>query len=122
MRDFKAEEAATVLFAAILLGGQSLRKHLKSIDSFEQDKLDQTKSLLADFLNQYAGFDEVYAKFLSENLSSMNESSVRFISAKMKDSEAHVRFSFATHFQVEKDYSRFDTLMNIYKMRIPVEK
>ena len=122
MRDFLSEEAAKVLFAAILLGDQTLKKHLKSIESFEKDKLDETSQMLADFLNLYAGFDEVYAKFLSENLSLMNESSVRFISTKMKDSEAHVRFSFATHFQSDKDYSRFDTLMKIYKTRVPVEK
>ena len=52
----------------------------------------------------------------------MNDASVDFITRMQKSAEIHVRFSLAMHFSEEKEYTRFDTLMNVYKTRVSADK
>ena len=115
IRELKEEDAARVLFAAIVLGGATLSHYLKAMEGIERKKLDGTARKLRELLRYWLDFDELYAKWLSENLHRLKESSVALLEPLEPDSYQYVRVSTIAQFDYEKQLGLFKSrARNIY--------
>ena len=72
--------AKHILYAAILLGGQTLSKFVGVLDDF---KVEHKKKVQSEILTLLKGsplkFNEVYSKWLSENLHRLTPTSVKLL-------------------------------------------
>ena len=115
IRELKEEDAARVLFAAIVLGGATLSHYLKAMEGIEKKKFDATAKKLRELLRYELYFDELYSKWLSENLHRLKESSVALLEPLEPDSYQYVRVSTIAQFDYEKQLVLFKSrARNIY--------
>ena len=85
MRDMKDIDLAKLIFAAIVIGGSTLRKYLNVLEGVEEKRSTAIHRKLKDFLRYELYFDDLYAKWLSENLHRLNDSSVKLLESLDRD-------------------------------------
>lgn len=75
-----------MLFAAIVLGGSTLTLYLNTMGDVSEKKPEKTSKELKKLLKELLQFDEVYSKWLSENLHRLTNSSVKLLEDLSPDS------------------------------------
>ena len=101
--EFSPEELARVLFAAVVLGGSTLTLYKKSMGDVSEKKPEKTSKELKKLLKDLLQFDEVYSKWLSENLHRLTDSSVQLLDDLSPDSYQYVRLSIVVDFNYESE-------------------
>ena len=116
VHQLKEAELAKLLFAAIVNGGDTLHKYLKVLVSEDKKRTEIIHKQLKDSLMYELHFNDLYSKWLSENLHRLNESSVKLLATLDPDSYHNVRVSTITTFDYDKQLALFKMrVKNIYK-------
>ena len=114
--DLKEAELVKVIFAAIVIGGETLHKYLKVLVSEDKKRTEIIHKQLKDSLMYELHFNDLYSKWLSENLHRLNQSSVNLLETLDPDSYHNVRVSTITTFAYDKQLALFKMrVKNIYK-------
>ena len=103
----KEENLANVLFASIIIGGSTLHKYLNVMEDMEKKRADQVSKNLLRLLKCELGFDEIYAKWLAENLHRLNSSSVKLLESLDSESYQYLRVSTISTFDYDKQLGLF---------------
>jgi len=79
-----------------------LLKYLDALVGEEKKRLDLIHKKLKDLLRYELHFDDLYSKWLSENLHRLNDSSVKLLEGLDPDSYQYVRVSTISSFDYTK--------------------
>ena len=116
VHQLKEDDLTKVLFAAIVIGGDTLHMYLKALVGEDNKRAASIHKQLKDLLRYELHFNDLYAKWLSENLHRLNNSSIRLLETLDPDSYHDVRVSTITAFDYDKQLALFKMrVKNIYK-------
>ena len=107
MAQLKEEDLARVLFAAIALGGPTLTCFKKATQDVSSTRKKNVCVKLEKLLWKYIGFNEIFAKWLSENLHRLTEASVKLLDSLDNESYMYVRMATVSEFAYVKKMETF---------------
>ena len=102
------------MYAAILLGGDTLERYGKLTKAVLENKKASYLAKLKHCLVDCAGFDKDYAKWLSQNLHRLKGNSVKFLEDEGPNSESLVKFAIVTQFDSAQEQQAFRRCVNIF--------
>ena len=102
------------MYAAILLGGDTLERYGKLTKAVLENKKASYLAKLKHCLVDCAGFDKDYAKWLSQNLHRLKGNSVKFLEDEGPNSESLVKFAIVTQFDSVQEQQAFRRCVNIF--------
>ena len=93
---------ANIYCAAILLGSTTLKRYIGRFKYFPPSKIKKTREQISKVLQKHCNLNEIFADWVSKNLSRIKDNTLPFISEISNKNEGEVRFSIVVSFESEK--------------------
>ena len=119
--EMSEDHVAKVFFAALLLGGKTLRKLRFSIEYFERNRKKEICNRLRDLIMTHLHFHEDYASWLANSFHRLSDNSVDLLKDLNKDAFFAVRLSTVYHFD-PKDKEKFKLRASVFSKGFVAEK
>ena len=122
IQDMTPDQLARVVFAAIIIGGKTLRLYLNSFEEYEKSKRGTAQDNLDSLLANDLDFDEIFSTWLSHNLHRLNEAAIKLLDGLDKDSDLYVRLAIVSTFDYDSQLAFFKSRARMLLQHFPREK